>query len=197
MTAFDVSPYEKMQSILDNVPNLYDIDLATGTQLDTIGEWVGASRMLAIPITGVYFEWGGTDALLGWLAGIWKGQYDPVSGLVSLPDDSYRRLLKAKIVNNQWNGSVGSAYDMWESLFLNSYIMIIDNQDMTISIAISGAILSTLDKALLTSGVIAIKPMGVSINSYIATTVEAPMMAFDVETSALDGWDFGAWYITL
>lgn len=34
----------------------FDIDTAVGVQLDVVGEWVGRSRRVATPVTGIYFR---------------------------------------------------------------------------------------------------------------------------------------------
>lgn len=40
----------------------FDIDTAVGVQLDTLGLWIGRSRIVSQPISGVYFSWD-TDGL--------------------------------------------------------------------------------------------------------------------------------------
>ena len=65
------SPYESIQNILNNLINKYDIDLAVGDQLDTVGIWVGIGRYLPLPLEGVYFTWD-TTIDEGWDAGRWK-----------------------------------------------------------------------------------------------------------------------------
>jgi len=194
MNSFDVSPYQKMQTILDDIPNLYDVDLAIGVQLDTIGEWVGVSRRVNTPLTGVYFEWDNVDTMIGWDSGSWIGQFDSTTGLSFLPDDSYRRLIKTKIASNTWNGSITMAYDIWETIFTNSYIIIQDNQDMTMSIGIAGEKLGAVDQALLTGGYIPLKPMGVGVNYYMITTSAGAFFGWDIDVPAVRGWDVGQWF---
>ena len=52
------------------------------------------SRHLRLELDDVYFEWG--REAVGWARGSWKGLYDPETGMVRLPDETYRLLLKAK-----------------------------------------------------------------------------------------------------
>ena len=196
MTTADVAPYETIQNILYDMPNLYDVDLAVGSQLDIIGEWVGASRRIASPLTNVYFEWDGL-ALVGWDSGTWQGQFDPTSGLTSLPDDSYRRLIKTKIAANSWNGSIPMAYDVWETIFADSYIIIQDNQDMTMTVGIAGVKLGAVDQALLTGGYIPLKPMGVGVAYYAITTTSGALFGWDSLTTAVSGWDIGQWALEI
>jgi len=196
MTSADVAPYEKIQNVLTDIPNLYDVDLAIGSQLDIIGEWVGISRRVATPLTGVYFEWDGL-ALVGWDSGTWMGEFDSASGLNNLPDDSYRLLIKTKIAANSWNGSITMAYDIWETIFTSSYIIIQDNQDMTMTVGISGDKLGAVDQALLTGGYIPLKPMGVAVSYYAITIASGALFGWDTSTAALSGWDSGQWALEI
>lgn len=175
----------------------FDIDTAIGVQLDILGQWIGRSRAIAVPITGAYFTWDDTDAD-GWDSGVWKDIYDPDSGLVSLPDDSYRVLLKAKIAANHWDGSIPGAYDVWAGAFGASPIILIqDNQDMTMFVGIIGPPLSAVTKALITGGYIPLKPEGVKVN-YIVSPDTGPLFAWDVVNgTTLDGWETGRWGIEL
>lgn len=188
--------YADVQSLLNSLPEKFDIDVATGVHLDIIGKWVGIARTVKTPITGVYFEWDGL-ANVGWESGIWQAEYDPVSGLTLLPDDAYRRLLKAKIAANSWDGTIPSAYEIWQSIYVNSQLIIQDNQDMSISISITGEPLSSVDKALLIDGYIPLKPAGVRINYYMVPGATGPMFAWDLDTDNLQGWDVGSWGIEL
>ncbi|HAU7856148.1 TPA: DUF2612 domain-containing protein [Escherichia coli] len=80
----------------------FDIDSAVGVQLDILGLWIGRSRVVSQPISGVYFSWD-TDGL-GYDQGVWQGPYDPDSGYMYLSDETYRVILKAKIAINNWDG---------------------------------------------------------------------------------------------
>lgn len=171
----------------------FDVDTATGLQLDTIGEWVGRSRYIGVPITGVYFTWNGI-ATTGWNSAVWKGEFDPDSGLVSLPDDSYRVLIKAKIAANRWDGTVPGAYEVWSAAFGDaSLIAIQDNQDMTMTLGISGPPLSAVTRALIAGGYIPLKPAGVQVN-YTISPDSGPLFAWNVPNdSATAGWNSGRW----
>ena len=171
----------------------FDIDTAIGAQLDILGEWIGRSRYIGVPITGVYFTWADT-ATTGWGSGVWKGVFDPVSGLASLPDDSYRILLKAKIAANRWDGTIPGAYAVWAEAFGDGNTIVIqDNQDMTMTVGVVGATLSAVSKALLSGGYIPLKPSGVRVN-YVVGPDTGPLFAWGVPTSTtLAGWGTGRW----
>lgn len=183
-----------VQYALASLPAAFDLDLAVGVQLDAVGEWVGRSRRIDTPLVGVYFEWDGT-ASVGWESGVWKGPFDPDSGLVDLPDDSYRALLKAKIATNKWDGTVPQAYAIWKSAFgAESILLIQDNQDMSMVIGIAGQPLGIIEQALLLNGYIPLKPEGVRVQYYAVAPAAGALFAWDVTPNdALAGWDAGQW----
>jgi len=196
MVVAGLSPLVKLQDLLSSLPAEFDIDLAVGKQLDAVGEWIGRSRNVAIPLVGVYFSW--DDASVGWGLGSWKGEFDPASGLTRLPDDAYRVLLKAKIAANNWDGSIPGAYAVWQQAFGNdSQIVIQDNQDMSMTVAIFGLPLDAVTFALLTGGYIPLKPEGVRINSYNIAPDNGPLFAWGVENDILKGWGEGSWPIEI
>lgn len=112
----------------------FDIDTAVGVQLDILGLWIGRSRIVSQPISGVYFSWD-TDGL-GYDQGIWQGPYDPDSGYTTLSDETYRIILKAKIAINNWDGRNDSLPPILDAATAGSGLkmQIVDNQDMTISV---------------------------------------------------------------
>lgn len=199
----------------------YDVDTAVGTQLDVVGQWVGRTRYVAVPLS-VYFSL--DTAGLGLDQGIWYESFNPLTGLVALPDEEYRSYLKAVVVANQWDGSIPGAYLAWSNLFsatqstlllgdgkyllladgskllLNNYpsrIFIQDYDDMSMIIGVFGVAPTAVLLALLTGGYIDLRPEGVRIRGYATPTVNnAPMFGLDVPnelSNALAGLDLGNW----
>ncbi|SQC91538.1 Protein of uncharacterised function (DUF2612) [Cedecea neteri] len=95
-------PFTETVNTTESLINAFDIDTAVGVQLDALGKWIGRSRVVSQPISGVYFSWD-TDGL-GYDQGVWQGPYDPDAGYTSLGDETYRIILKAKIAMNNWDG---------------------------------------------------------------------------------------------
>lgn len=93
-------PLAEISAAINGLISAFDIDYATGIQLDILGQWIGLSRVVSQPISGVYFSWD-TDGL-GYDQGVWQGPYDPDSGYTSLSDETYRIVLKTKIAINNW-----------------------------------------------------------------------------------------------
>lgn len=183
-----LTPMLGVDALLRELRAAFDLDTAVGRQLDAVGVRVGRSRHLHTPLTGVYFSWN-TEGV-GWNEGLWKGRYDPESGLVTLPDDIYRMLLKAKVAANRWDGTIPDAYEAWEIAFadLGSIILIQDNQDMSMVVGIAGMRLTPVFEQLLLQGYVPLKPEGVRIRWYAVTPDGGPLFAWNCDSSALAGW---------
>lgn len=194
MVSADVSPQVQVQSLMIQMRDtLFDLDLAVGDQLDKIGLWVGVSRTIAIPISGVYFSWDGVSSL-GWDFGVWQPFNQP-SNTVVLPDDVYRTLLRARIASNHWDGTTEGAYAIWAILFPTLVILIQDNQDMSYDMIFVNPAIDSLTLALITGGYIALKPEGVRINEYFFPFDTGPMFGFDLDNTYITGWNDGSWAI--
>ncbi|HHL4079952.1 DUF2612 domain-containing protein [Burkholderia sola] len=188
-----VQPLVDQMNVLQSMPGKFDLDNAVGVQLDDVGLWVGVSRKIRTPLSGIYFSFdvGG----LGFDQGIWKGPFDPDTGLTVLDDDTYRLVIRAKIGANHWDGTLASSAAILNSIFdSGTYVFIEDHQDMSMTIGISGKVPSAVFLALLAGGYIPLKPEGVRVNYTIVTTVDsAPLFGFDMSGSYVAGFDVGAW----
>jgi hypothetical protein len=141
----------------------FDLDVAEGQQLDTIGRMVGVKRLLEfVPV-------GGESPLLG--------------------DDTYRMLIKATIIKNTWKGKLEDLYSAWRTVFPNTKLFQIqDLQDMTFNVVIAGAFTS-LERELIAKGYIIPKPEGVRINLLTITdTTGLPLFAYDLDTLQFSGY---------
>lgn len=188
-----VSPLVALQGTLKGLVQDYDLDTAIGQQLDIIGQWAGITRNLNTPLAGVYLTWDSSLDSEGWEQGTWQGEFDPASGLTRLPDDSFRTLLKAKIAANNWDGTIEKAYDIWASVFTDSFVVIQDNQNMSMVVAISGHPLDAIERALLEQGYLPLKPAGVRVNYYAIAPSEGKLLGWDCDNAALGGWDSAQW----
>lgn len=186
-------PLVDTMNLLASMPGKFDLDLAVGDQQDAVGEWVGISREVATPLAGVYFAFD-TDGV-GFDQGVWKGPYDPDSGVTSLDDETYRLLMRAKIGANRWDGTLSGSAAILAAIFTgDTHVFIEDNQDMTMTIGVSGQIPSALFLALLSGGYIPIKPATVGVDVTVVTSVDgAPIFGFDMDNEFVAGFDVGAW----
>ena len=74
-----LEPFIDLCELLEDIDKSFDLDTASGAQLDIIGQYVGVSRLL---------------------------DFQPNSADSLLPDAYYRMLLKARISLNNWDGSI-------------------------------------------------------------------------------------------
>lgn len=196
--AASVQPFADILATLNSIPTAFDLDNAEGAQLDIIGQWVGVSRNVKSALTGVYFSFDidgvGFDEGVIWAPG------DPLTGLIALPDDIFLILLKAKIAANQWDGTIPGAYAAYNDLLvpLGYHILIQDNGNMTMTLAMTSTSINPTVKELFTGGYLDLRPAGVLIDSYLTPSVDgAPFFGFDAENSAIAGYDVGAFATAL
>lgn len=125
------------ENVASSIPNAFHIENAVGAQLNTLGGLVGRSRYLPFQLAD------GTSPVLD--------------------DHNYRVALKAKIAQNQWDGTLPQIYELWSDLFPEARLKIKDNQDMTMKATIRGELgLQSIE--LVTLGYILPKPSGVQLN---------------------------------
>ena len=149
----------------------FDIDNAVGPQLDTLGVIIGISRNIRVPIAGIWFTWyeGESPPELekGWNKGSWRDPFDIYEeGMTILPDDAYRQILKFKIIQNSWKGTIPELYATWEVIFSveGLTLSIVDNQNMTANITITGNTIPATIQYILQENLLPFKPAGVAIN---------------------------------
>ncbi len=188
-----VQPLVDQMYVLQSMPGKFDLDNAVGVQLDDVGLWVGVSRKIRTPLTGIYFSFD-IDGL-GFDQGTWKGPFDPDTGLTVLDDDTYRLVIRAKIGANRWDGTLESSAAILNSIFgADTHVFIEDHQDMSMTIGIAGKVPSAVFLALLAGGYIPLKPEGVRVAYTIVTSVDgAPLFGFDMNSDLVAGFDTGVW----
>jgi hypothetical protein len=193
MLSFMVAVQVQVQALLNSMITIFDLSTPpVGSQLDIIGEWVGVSRNVNIPISGVYFSWDGSNFAVGWDYGTWQPSNLPTS-ITTLPDDAYLNLIQATIAANNWDGTTTGAYQIWAKVFPQFIILIQDNCNMTYDLAIIGGIVDSLTLALITGGYIQLRPEGVAISEYFVSIDTNPAFCWDVNSTNCKGWDQGSW----
>lgn len=116
------------------IPAAYHIDHAVGSQLDAIGERIGADRTVSIS---------NTEA-------------------ITLSDTEYRIYIRSVIAANHWQGGIEDLQETWKYIF-GSHVIIQDNMDMSINVKLIGPKTSSILK-LIKAGVIVPKPVSVGVN---------------------------------
>lgn len=102
-------------NVSQGMPDDFDLDTAIGVQLDQVGLWIGIGRRINTPLTGVYFSFDTVG--LGFDQGVWKGPFDPDTGVIELDDETYRLLLRAKIAANHWDGMMETSKPILDAVF--------------------------------------------------------------------------------
>ena len=111
-----------------------------------------------------------------------------------MDDETYRTLLKAKIALNHWDGTLFSIEQKWVSIFPDTRILIVDNQDMTMNVSVLGNI-SELIQDLIEHDMIIPRPQGVMIN-YAWSPRSVIYFAYDIDNNEYSGYDTGRWSAT-
>ncbi|MEQ4915966.1 DUF2612 domain-containing protein [Morganella morganii] len=176
----------------------FSLDEAVGVQLDVIGEWVGISRYISTPITGVYFSLDMDD--IGFDQGVWKREFDAESGFTELDDETYRTIIRVKIKANHWDGTSESLMEIYRSLLpgKDTRIFFIDNQDMTMDVFITGSVIDEVTKSIIKQGYLGVKPEGVRVNQYYINSVpKLPIFGFDITNDYIAGFDNGGFAVPL
>lgn len=156
-------PLQDVTTALDSLIAAFDIDGATGGQLDVLGEWIGRTRKINAPIEDYFFALDNDS--LGFDLGTWKDRYEPESGLISVDDDEFRTMLRAKIGANNWDGTAATLPALLKSIYTRHDITLsfTDNQDMTMTIYVTGGTLPSITKEIIKQGYLAVKPAGVTV----------------------------------
>jgi hypothetical protein len=159
----NVALIDDLSSMLDVFSVAFDIDTATGSQLDILGEVIGVARTVPWQPTGIV---------------------SPI-----MDDDHFRLALKARIAINQWDGTITQLFDIWYNLLPNVYLILHDNQDMSMSALVIG-MADTMDQDLVAHGYIVPKPEGVHLNvAFLSTKV----FALGLENDVFGGLGEGYW----
>lgn len=160
-----ISMVEDVQHFLSNLYLQYDLDRAVGAQLDSIGEQLGMPRKLPFQPSG------------------------GVSPIMS--DTNYRLVLRAVIAESHFDGTVSSLYNLFQTVLGGTglYFIVIDNQDMSVSVIVYGQT-DSLIKDELEHGLIVPRPEGVAIS--INVTADK-IFAWGIDNDLFSGWGSGHW----
>ena len=155
-------------SLLQVILDAFDIDTAIGAQLDTLGKIAGVGRVLT------FYPSDGSGPIMN--------------------DDTYRLVIKARLIQNLWKGTLDELYDAWDVLFPDISLQLQDLQShgpgdaMTYNVVISGEF-TELMRELIVNGYIVPKPEGVRINNLLITdTTGKPLFAYDLNDADFSGY---------
>lgn len=151
------------QAVAASLPALFDLDLAVGDQLDILGEWIGMSRTVQIPISGLYFSL--DIAGVGLDQGVWFQTGNPLFTSAVLNDTTYRSALQAKALANRTGRSLYDVYAILDVFFRGTptSAVVHDYGDMSMAFEITSAAPSAAEIAILNNDYIQLRPEGVSL----------------------------------
>ena len=157
-----MNPLFDLIHFLVSVDQDFDLSMASGAQLDILGQIVGASRIVPfVPSNGV----------------------SPI-----LDDDTFRVLINATIIRNQFSGkNDGTLQSLWSNLFPGGTIIIDDQQNMTATVIATGNFTSIITD-LINHDMIVPRPQGVQ---YTFTLPTLPIFAVDQNSAVAAGVDLG------
>ncbi len=156
-----ITPFQDGLICLMTFAPAFDINQAVGPQLDVLGNIIGQRRTV---------------------------DFQPSNGVSPiLDDDGYRFLLKARIMQNHWDGRIGTLLAMWRRIFPGGTLLVTDHQDMTVTLVISGAFTSIMQD-LISHGYIVPRPQGVLYNYSFPTL---PILGLDRSDDYVAGLDLG------
>jgi hypothetical protein len=200
-----------LQDFMRDMPRQFDLDEAIGVQLDAVGKWVGRDRLVDLPIDNLWFSF--DVAGKGFDEGFWKDVYDPGLAVSEMDDDMYRRLLYAKIMANNWDGTFDQARDIWTSFFNGdqfyaedgtpigtpirlspgSLFFVEDKGDGSTTYGISGKVPAPIVLALVAWNYIPLRTAGTTTYYRVVSVDNTSMFGFDVSNEYVGGFDVGSW----
>lgn len=100
-------------ALLQSLPAQFDLDNALGSQLDVDGQWIGFSRTVGGVLLVQFFGFADDATALTFgelgnpaIGGRFYELGEDTSSTATLADPEYRLLLRAKILQNDWDGTV-------------------------------------------------------------------------------------------
>lgn len=147
-------------TVIENMNRAFYVEEAVGKQLDIVGAYAGASR--ALPYTSAYSDDG------------------------RLNDADFRALIKAKILQNMWDGLNESLPGLWQAVYPSLQMSYTDNMDMSMTITVTGDISNSLSE-LIQAGMIVPCPAGVH-QTFIINTGAIPVAEIAMGTGL---YEFG------
>lgn len=195
----------------DSIANMivaFEVDNASTAQLDILGTIVGVSRQLTFEPTAAAIG----EVICPSPAEIASGEVYPIiytptpdkmagtpflSGYPPaemgdgnlLDDEVFRLMIKSRIIQNTWKGTIGELYDLWNAVMgADKKLSIEDLQDMSYNIVLQGDY-TQLEEELIIHAYIIPKPEGVRINVLTFVSTDGlPLFSYDYNTMRYSGY---------
>lgn len=158
---------QELRTGFTDIRNSWDIDNNEGEQLEVIGRILRQPRTISSPVAQDEIEVG--DDVNAELALNDGGELTPLFADESfrLDDDTYKLALKAKALKNVSDMTIDSIVEIVNTVLSNASVSnLIDNEDLTFSLQITGT-LSTAEEMLLRSRNFVPSPQGVRYIGFV------------------------------
>ena len=99
-------------------------------------------------------------------------------------------MIKARIIQNTWKGTIGELYDLWDAVMgVNKKLSIEDLQDMSYNIVLQGDY-TQLEEELIIHAYVIPKPEGVRINVLTFVSTDGlPLFSYNYNTMRYSGYE--------
>ena len=187
---------------INNMLLAFEVDNASTAQLDILGQIVGVGRQLKFEPSAAAIG----EVICPLPAEMASGEVYPIiytptpDKLESTPmltgyppaemgegnlldDEVFRLMIKARIIQNTWKGTIGELYDLWDAFMgANKKLSIEDLQDMSYNIVLQGDY-TQLEEELIIHAYVIPKPEGVRINVLTFVSTDGlPLFSYDYNT---------------
>jgi len=207
MVALVTGAIASITAVTQSIPGQFDLDYAIGAQLDIVGKWIGQSRVVTGVLEVGYFGFSDDSSALGFgelgNPAIGGQFFDLNTGSATastvLADPEYRIVLRAKIIKNQYDGSMDQLAAA-AAVLLGVPCLFLDPGTRIVTIVVTQAIDATL-QALLTGYDLLPRPAGKTYSIVLvetdATWSTAGTATYSGTTAAKPtgsaGWDSSAY----
>lgn len=164
-----------LQATLYGMLEDFDVSLAVGQQLDMLGLWVGVRRTITVQPSEAY-----------------PTPSEPYD--VDLDDATFRRLILARVQANKWDGTPEQAQQILSDFYApdGTIAAIVDNQDMSIDLVLTGTFPSPEMAAVLAQFILPLRPSGVRVRFTHVVPTGGPLFGLDADNAFISGPDVGA-----
>lgn len=150
--------------VLEDFWNYFNLDTATGAQLDIIGQYLNITRNMPANITDLPSV---------------------------LDDDTFRILLKSCVLQYRWDGTIDGLYKIITYLYPDTVLWIDDRGNMSYQVSVLANSFDPYVPELFINGYILPKPAGIKVNYLI---IESKVFTWDTEEQYKSGWDNSSWF---
>lgn len=193
--AATLQPIVDAYNFIESIPSYFDLDTAIGVQLDVVGQWINLARKIEVPLPDPWFTFG--DYKRGWGVGIWFQPFDYDYLATFLDDETYRSILHARILANQWDDGVLGIRTILESFLThadeNIELIVDDKQTMEVVVAMTNYIPSSLFLEIFRGSYLPLSPSGVRAYHLVTSVQATQIFGWGLDNNKIGGFGTGAW----